>query len=158
MFKINIKGNLERIGDNNMLTGRICVSLSERCFPDESWDDFIETILIEWANEVCSNNEQKKNGKLIFFDGPYLIVYEISDLVMNLYCTSYDEGFVLDHIPVEKRNECLKVDFLDFLSELQSAIRTLIETLTHQPIPHDITNLSFASRKLELIINSDMNK
>jgi len=156
MFKINIDGNLERIGDNNMLTGRICVSLNERYFPDESWDDFIETILIEWTIEVCSNNEHKKNGKLIFFDGPYLIVYEVDNSVMSLYCASYDEGFDLDHIPAEKRDECFKVNFHDFLSELQSAISALIETLASQSIPHDLTNLRFASNKLASIINIDM--
>jgi len=156
MFKINIGENLEQIVDNNLLTGSISISVNGRCFPDECWDDFIETILIEWTNEVCGDNEYKRIGKLIFFDGPYLMMYEVYDSVISLYCTSYDEGFALDYIPAERNGLFFQVDFCDFLTELQCAIRILIEKLASQPIPHDTANLSSASRKLASITNSGM--
>ena len=127
--KIIVDENSLTKGNDDVIFGKIYISVGDSSFPDKKWDDFIVVIMSWWNEEllkIMDNNEMDNNEKdyqLNFMDGPYEVVINrkpFERLELECLRRGRDKNVVLSRVSCSLN---------EFSNQLIKATETVIKVL-----------------------------
>ena len=154
MFQIII-GKVERqLMKKSPTTGTIFAIADGVNFPSVNWCDFPITILSAWTKEINRAISETRKGVFFFFDGPFLIQFEVHGNQLEMYGTSYEEGLELCCIPEGKEGLYFNLSIYSFLTELKAAIDKLFVSIKGKVPIREYCELKQAKKMISLLINN----
>ena len=120
--EIGVDADSISISTNHKVTGVIYISTDNFSFPESSWNDFIVTILIWWAEKFEELlTQDTKKSTFSFMDGPFYFEIErlTGDIVSIAFIEELDRKITHKFIYANK-NEIMK----SLLQTINLVIRT----------------------------------
>ena len=122
--KIIVDENSLTKGNDDVIFGKIYISVGDSPFPDKKWDDFIVVIMSWWNEELLKiMDSNEKDYQLNFMDGPYeVVITRKPSERLELECLrrGRDKNVVLS------RGSC---SLSEFSNQLIKATETVIKVL-----------------------------
>ncbi|QIQ21442.1 hypothetical protein [Zophobihabitans entericus] len=151
-FKIHISflDDRIRVSERGIITGQLFISVGQKFFPNDNWDDFILSVLSMWITSAVNLLNKTNQEEFLFMDGSFSFIL---DKVDKKFCRIKGIYYGIEEKEVIFEDEVLFHDVLKEIVQAQEALFVHIKNYNWniQDVDVYINQLDFLKETLENI-------